>query len=217
MMSKTIRLEQKVEAAGRKMSDALRRFFRQRGIFVVNLIGSPGSGKTSLIEAAAKRLKGTTAVIEGDLQTDEDKRRVERCGIPAIQINTISACHLDAAQVRRAVEQLPLGGVRLLLIENVGNLVCPASFEIGEDIKIAVISVTEGDDKPAKYPVALCASAAMVLTKTDLLPHLNCDAERMERDALLANPELKLFRCSARTGEGVDAFLDWLGEMAAKV
>jgi hydrogenase nickel incorporation protein HypB len=214
-MSKTIRLEQKVEAAGKETSQALREFFRRRDIFVVNLIGSPGSGKTSLIEAAAHRLKGKTAVIEGDLRTDEDKERIERCGLPAYQINTVSGCHLDAGQIRRAVEELPLDDVQFLLIENVGNLVCPASFEIGEDIKVAVISVTEGDDKPAKYPVALLASAAVVVTKTDLLPHLRCDVDRMARDALAANPGLKIFRCSAVTGEGVDGLLDWLEEAAA--
>ena len=216
MSKKKIKLEQKVEAAGRRMSAALRRFFRQRGIFVVNLIGSPGAGKTSLIEAAADRLRGRTAVIQGDLETDEDKERIERCGLPAYQINTISGCHLDAGQIRRAVEDFPLGGVRFLFIENVGNLVCPASFEIGEDIKVAAISVTEGDDKPAKYPVALRASAALILTKTDLLPYLRCDVDRMAKDALLANPKLKLFRCSATTGEGVDGFLDWLEEAAAQ-
>jgi len=215
-MSKKIRLRQKVEAAGRETSEALREFFSQRAIFVVNLIGSPGSGKTSLIEAAAGRLKGRTAVIQGDLETSEDKERIERCGLPAYQINTISGCHLDAGQIRRAVEEFPLDDVQLLLIENVGNLVCPACFEIGEDIKVAVISVTEGDDKPAKYPVALLASAAVVLTKTDLLPHLRCDVDRMAKDALAANPELEIFRCSAVTGEGVDDFLDWLEEAAAE-
>ncbi|MBM4036898.1 MAG: hydrogenase nickel incorporation protein HypB [Planctomycetes bacterium] len=215
-MSKTITLRRRVEAAGRRTAEALRRFFRRRGVFVVNLIGSPGSGKTSLLEAAAPRLRGKAAVIQGDLETDEDKRRIERVGLPAYQINTISGCHLDVGQIRRAVGQLPLDNARFLFIENVGNLVCPASFEIGEDIKVAVVSVTEGDDKPAKYPVALRVAAAMVLTKTDLLPHLRCDIERMERDAVVANPELRVFRCSARTGEGVDALLDWLEEVAAR-
>ncbi len=213
-MARKIRLEKKVRAAGWRVAEKLRKRFREAGIYVVNLIGSPGSGKTALLEAMAPRLKGRAAVIEGDLQTDQDKRRIERAGLPAYEINTVAACHLDAKMISRAVEEFPLDGVELLFIENVGNLVCPASFEVGEDIKVAVISVTEGDDKPAKYPVALRVSAGMVVTKLDLLPHLDCDVDRMERDAFEANPGLKIFRTSAKTGEGVGEFIGWLEEMA---
>ncbi len=215
-MTKTIRLEKKIEAKGRRISEALRAVFRQRGIFVVNLIGSPGSGKTALLEAAAPRLKGRAAVIEGDLQTDADKKRIEQAGLPAYQINTANACHLDAAMVRRALEAFPLDDVEFLFIENVGNLVCPASFEIGEDVKVAVISVTEGDDKPSKYPVALRVSSAMVVTKLDLLPYVNADPARMERDACAINPDLKVFMTSATEGgKGVNEFLDWLDSRAS--
>ena len=214
-MTKRIKLEKKIEARGRKLSDALRAHFRERGVFVVNLIGSPGAGKTALLEAAAARLKGRAAVIEGDLETDADKKRIERAGLRAYQINTVNACHLDARMVREALEQFPLDGVRFLFIENVGNLVCPASFEIGEDVKVAVISVTEGDDKPSKYPVALNVSSALVITKTDLLPYVNCDADRMERDARAIRKDIAVFRTSATgKGEGVDAFLNWLEEKA---
>ena len=209
-MAKKISLDERVEAKGREIAEELRALFRARGIFAVNLIGSPGSGKTSLLEAMAGQLRERAAVIEGDLETDEDKRRIERAGLPAHQINTISACRLDAAMVRRAVGEMALDGVRLLFIENVGNLVCPASCEVGEDVKVAVISVTEGDDKPAKYPVALRAAAALVITKTDLLPHLRCDVERMRRDAQAVNPGLKIFRTSATTGDGVGEFVAWL-------
>jgi len=153
-------------------------------------------------------------VIEGDLQTDEDKRRIEKAGLPAYEINTVGACHLAAKMIQKALDEFPLGRVKYLFIENVGNLVCPAGFAIGEDFKVSVISVTEGDDKPAKYPVALRNSRAMVVTKIDLLPHLRCNVERMERDALAVNPDLKLFRASAETGEGVEAFLDWIAEEA---
>lgn len=209
-MTKTVRLEQKVQAKGHEIAQELRATFRQRGIFVLNLIGSPGSGKTALLEALAPMVQGRAAVIEGDLQTDEDKRRIERAGLRAYQINTIGACHLDAGMVRDAVAAFPVDNVELLFIENVGNLVCPASFEIGEDVKVAVVSVTEGDDKPAKYPKALGVSSALVITKTDLLPHLTCDVERLKRDTRTIVPQMPIFTTSARTGAGVGEFLEWV-------
>ena len=214
-MMTRIKLEKKIEAASQEISNHLRKCFRDKGIFVINLIGSPGSGKTSLLESLAPRLIGKAAVIEGDLQTDEDKKRIERSGLHAYQINTLGACHLDAKMVQRAVEEFPLDGVRFLFIENVGNLVCPTSFDIGEDIKIAVVSIVEGDDKPAKYPVAFRVSSAMILTKLDLLPYIDCSVQRMEKDALAANPGLKIFKTSIKTNEGMEEFLDWLEESAS--
>jgi hydrogenase nickel incorporation protein HypB len=214
-MSKTIKLEKKVLSKSAEIAKDLRKFFKERGIFVINLIGSPGAGKTSFLEALASRVKGQAAVIEGDLQTDEDKCRIEKAGLPAYEINTIGACHLDAKMIKDALDVFPLGEIKYLFIENVGNLVCPAGFEIGEDFKLAIISVTEGDDKPAKYPVALRNSRAMVVTKIDLLPHLRCDVERMKRDALAANPDLELFEASATTGDGIDSFMEWLAQQAA--
>jgi len=213
-VSQTVKLEEKVKAKGSEIAGELRRFFRQRGVFVVNLIGSPGSGKTSLLEALAPNVRGRAAVIEGDLQTDEDKRRVERAGLRAYQINTVGACHLDAGMIRDALAQFPLDGVSLLFIENVGNLVCPASFEIGEDIKVTVVSVTEGDDKPAKYPKAMRVSSGLVVTKVDLLPHLECDIDRMKRDAIMQQPNMAVFTTSARTGEGLAQFLSWIDGLA---
>jgi len=213
-MSQTVKLEEKVKAKGSEIAEELRRVFRQRGVFVVNLIGSPGSGKTSLIEALAPSVRGRAAVIEGDLQTDEDKQRVERAGLRAYQINTVGACHLDAGMIRDALARFPLDGVSLLFIENVGNLVCPASFEIGEDIKVAVVSVTEGDDKPAKYPKAMCVSTGLVITKVDLLPHLECNVERMKRDAITQQPNIAVFTTSARTCEGLAQFLSWIDGLA---
>lgn len=207
-------MEQKVQNRSAEIAQGLHEFFRERRIFVVNFIGSPGAGKTSFLEALAPHLKGQAAVIEGDLQTDEDKQRIVKAGLPAYEINTVGACHLDAKMIRYALDEFPLGQIKYLFIENVGNLVCPAGFDIGEDFKVSIISVTEGDDKPAKYPIALRNSKAMVITKTDLLPHLRCNVERMERDALATNPDLKLFRASAATGDGVEAFLAWIAEEA---
>ena len=210
----TVKLEEKIKAKGHEIAEELRAMFRKRGIFVVNLIGSPGSGKTSLLEALAPQIKGRAAVIEGDLATDADKQRIERAGIRAHQINTVAACHLDAGMVRDALAQFPLGNAELLFIENVGNLVCPASFDLGEDMKVAVVSVAEGDDKPAKYPKAMRVASAMVITKADLLPHVQCDIERMKRDVRSVMPDMPVFLTSARSGEGVSEFLDWVDEKA---
>lgn len=215
-MSKTVKVEEKVRAKGWEIAEELRELFRAKGIYVVNLIGSPGSGKTALLEALAPSIKGRCAVIEGDLATDEDKRRIEKAGMRAYQINTVGACHLDAAMIRDALKEFPLDGVDLLFIENVGNLVCPASFEIGEDIKVAVVSTTEGDDKPAKYPKAMRVSSALVITKIDLLPYLSCNVDRMVNDVRSEVPEMPAFRTSARTGEGLTEFLAWIEEKAAK-
>jgi hydrogenase nickel incorporation protein HypB len=213
-MSQIVKLEEKVKAKGWEIAEELHGLFRERGIFVVNLIGSPGSGKTSLLEALAPSVRGRAAVIEGDLQTDEDKQRIERAGLRAYQINTVAACHLDAGMIRNALARFPLEGINLLFIENVGNLVCPAGFEIGEDIKVAVVSVTEGDDKPAKYPKAMRVSTGLVVTKVDLLPHLECDVERMKRDASAQQPNIAVFTTSARTGEGLVDFLRWIDGLA---
>ena len=214
-MAKTIDLEKQVKVKGAEIAGELKAYFRERGVFAVNLIGSPGAGKTSLLEALAPHLQGRAAVIEGDLQTDEDKIRIEKCGLPAYEINTVAACHLDAGMVKKALDEFSIDGMDYLFIENVGNLVCPASLEIGEDIKVAVVSVTEGDDKPAKYPTAIRVSSAMIITKTDLLPHVQCDPDRMERDAKAARPDIQVFRTSAVRDEGIQVFLTWLEQLKA--
>lgn len=215
-MVQKIQIEQKVQAKGHEIAEELRAFFRERGIYVINLIGSPGAGKTSLLEALAPHVAGKAGVIEGDLATDEDKKRVERAGLRAYQINTVGACHLDAGMIRDALREFPVEGLRLLFIENVGNLVCPASYEIGEDVKVAVVSTTEGDDKPAKYPKAMKVSSALVVTKIDLAPYLTCDVERISRDVRAIKPDMPVFMTSARTGEGVGSFLRWIEEQAAE-
>lgn len=193
-------------------SEELKAKFREQGIFVLNIISSPGSGKTSLLErtlsALGKELK--MAVIEGDVLTDNDAQRVAATGAQAVQINTDGGCHLDSSMVSQALDQLDLEGLDILFVENVGNLVCPAEFEVGEDAKIALLSVTEGDDKPQKYPLLFELSKVMVLNKTDLLPYVDFDLERASTFARKLNADIDIFNVSCRTGEGLDDWYDWL-------
>ncbi|MFW5453133.1 hydrogenase nickel incorporation protein HypB [Thioalkalivibrio sulfidiphilus] len=197
-----------------------RAHFDSRGVLCINLMSSPGAGKTALLEATLQALGDELriAVIEGDLETENDAERIRRHGVPAIQITTGTACHLDAHMVHDALHQLDLSSIDLVFIENVGNLVCPASFDLGHHRNVTLLSVTEGDDKPAKYPVMFRAADLMLLTKTDLLPVLDdfdCDAaETALRN--LANPA-PVIRVSSRKGAGMDAWLNWLrGEMRAQ-
>lgn len=195
-----------------------RAHFDARGILAINLMSSPGSGKTALLEATIQALKGryAMAVIEGDLETENDADRIRAQGVPAHQIVTGTACHLDAHLVHDALHHMRLDGIDLLFIENVGNLVCPASFDLGQHCNVALLSVTEGDDKPAKYPVMFRGADAVLLTKTDLLAVLDdFDPDKAEghvRD--LANPA-PVLRLSARKGEGLDGWLNWLQEQLA--
>jgi hydrogenase nickel incorporation protein HypB len=197
-----------------------RAHFDQRGILAVNLMSSPGSGKTALLEATIAALKDRLkiAVIEGDLETENDADRIRAQGVPAHQIVTGTACHLDAHMVHDALHHMSLDGIDLLFVENVGNLVCPASFDLGQHLNIALLSVTEGDDKPAKYPVMFRGADAVLITKTDLLAVLDdfdpAKAERHVRD--LANPA-PILRLSARKGDGMPAWLAWLlGQLDAQ-
>ncbi|MDL2317339.1 hydrogenase nickel incorporation protein HypB [Desulfovibrio sp. OttesenSCG-928-A18] len=195
----------------------LRGLFRARGILALNLISSPGAGKTSLLERTLSDLKGEfrMAVIEGDLQTDNDARRVAATGAQAVQINTGGGCHLDGAMVLESLTALDLDKVDILFIENVGNLVCPVEFDCGEDHKIALLSVTEGDDKPEKYPLLFNLSKVMVLNKIDLLPYVDFSTERAERFARRLNAELLILPLSCRSGEGLEAWYDWLRQARA--
>ena len=192
-----------------------RQHFDARGILTINLMSSPGSGKTALLEATLDALRGelTCAVIEGDLETENDANRIRAKGVQAHQIVTGTACHLDAHLVHDALHHMNLDGVDILFIENVGNLVCPASFDLGQHINLTLLSVTEGDDKPAKYPVMFRAADAMLLTKTDLLAVLD-DFEPAKAEGHLrnlANPA-PVFQVSARKGLGMENWLDWLRE-----
>ncbi len=194
-----------------------RQRFADHGILALNLVSSPGSGKTTLLVRTieALRARATVAVIEGDQQTSNDAERIRATGAPALQINTGKGCHLDAHMVGHAVDHLQPADDSVLMIENVGNLVCPAAFDLGEAAKVVVLSVTEGEDKPLKYPDMFRAAALMLLNKCDLLPHLQFDVDRTIEFARRINPGLEVIRISATTGEGMDAWLAWIEARAA--
>ena len=207
-----VQLERSLLEKNDALAHANRVAFTSRGIFVLNLVSSPGSGKTTLLTAALSRLKHRlpVAVIEGDQQTRRDADRIRATGVPAIQINTGKGCHLDAHMVGHAAEQLGLEAGSVLMIENVGNLVCPAAFDLGEAHKVVILSVTEGEDKPLKYPDLFAAADLMLLNKVDLLPYLEFDVALCLAYARQINPALKVIRTSATTGEGIEAFLAWI-------
>lgn len=198
--------------ANDKMAAQLRDIFATRGILALNLISSPGAGKTSLLERTLTDLapEFRMAVIEGDLQTDNDARRVAASGAQAVQINTDGGCHLDGNLVMQALNAIDMDGLDILFIENVGNLVCPVEFDCGEDAKVALLSVTEGDDKPEKYPLLFNLAKAMVLNKVDLLPYVDFDMARAKQFSRMANADLEIFDLSCRSGEGLQAWYDWL-------
>lgn len=189
-----------------------RELLKGKGVYTVNLIASPGAGKTTVLERTLEGLKGDLrmAVVEGDIAGSADAERIGRHGVPVVQINTGGDCHLNANMVRSALKSLPLEDLQLLFVENVGNLVCPAGFDIGEDAKVVILSVPEGDDKPEKYPLIFEQSSAMVLNKIDLLEMVDFDVEKARVKAKATNPSLPIFELSARTGQGLDAWLDWL-------
>ncbi len=189
-----------------------RKMFEEAGVYVINLMSGPGAGKTSLLEKTISELNGKIriGVIEGDIAGTDDAQRIENLGVPVVQINTGGACHLDANMIREVMNDLPLKDLDLLIIENVGNLVCPAEFKIGEDIKIMVLSIAEGHDKPLKYPLMFQESSALLLNKIDLLPYTNADTGKMKKDSLSLNPNLKIFEVSCRTGEGISDWTKWL-------
>ncbi len=195
-----------------------RRALAAKGVFALNLVSSPGSGKTTLLARTIEALKGrmAVAVIEGDQQTSNDAERIRATGAPAIQINTGKGCHLDAHMVGHAIETLDPAPNSALFIENVGNLVCPAGFDLGEAHKVVVLSVTEGEDKPLKYPDMFVAADLLLLNKSDLLPHLDFDVGLCLANALRVNPHLQTLIVSAKTGEGVAAFVAWIEANAAR-
>jgi len=203
-------------AENEKRSEHLREEFRKRGIRVVNILSSPGAGKTSMLEEAIPRLTLRPGVIEGDVATTRDAERLSRFRIPLVQITTLGACHLDSAMVWKALSEMDLERVDLLFIENVGNLVCPASFDLGEDLRVIVFSVAEGADKPAKYPRAFLTSQVVLINKMDLLPYTDVDLRALEEEIRGLNPTMEIFRMSCRTKEGFDAWIQWLETWARR-
>jgi hydrogenase nickel incorporation protein HypB len=210
--ARMVKIERDILAKNNSYADDNRQYSAQHGIFVLNLVSSPGSGKTTLLVKSIDALNGglPLAVIEGDQQTDNDAARIRATGAPALQINTGKGCHLDAHMVGQAMQQIGLQDDSLLLIENVGNLVCPASFDLGEAHKVAILSVTEGEDKPLKYPDMFRASDLMLLNKCDLLPYLTFDANLAIENARRVNPNIQVIRISATSGEGMDEWLAWI-------
>jgi len=209
-----VMLEQDILHKNNLLAERNRGFFEARNIRAINMVSSPGSGKTTLLEKTITDLKGEIPffIVEGDQQTMHDAKRIDATGAPVVQVNTGSGCHLDASMVNRAVKELEIAENSILVIENVGNLVCPAMFDLGEAHRVVVISVTEGDDKPIKYPDMFRTSHICIINKTDLLPYVDFDVEKAKDYALRVNHHLKFFEVSAKSGEGMDAWYDWLKE-----
>jgi len=207
-----ITIERKILEKNEDLAKSNREIFHQKNIWTLDLLSSPGAGKTALLEKTLEILKGTiqTAVIEGDVQTDNDAQRIAKHHVPVVQIITRGGCHLDARLIQDALNSLPLDEIELLFIENVGNLVCPAEFDLGETEKVVILSATEGDDKPLKYPLAFHKATTCILNKIDLLPYVEFDVRIFRENALKINPELNIFECSAKTGDGIETWTDWL-------
>jgi hydrogenase nickel incorporation protein HypB len=214
-----VSLEQNILAKNQLLAERNRGWFAGREVFAVNLMSSPGSGKTSILERTIRDLRGreiTICVLEGDQATSADAERIRATGAAVVQINTGTGCHLDAHMVAHGVERLGVPRGALLLIENVGNLVCPALFDLGEQARVVVVSVTEGDDKPLKYPHMFRAGHMLLINKLDLLPYVRFDVERCIGYARQINPELQVLLLSAETGEGMPAWYDWLSAQRAR-
>ncbi len=210
--ARMVQVEQDILGKNNEYAEANRRYFADQGILTLNLVSSPGSGKTTLLTHTLEALKDELplAVIEGDQQTTHDADRIRATGVSALQINTGKGCHLDAHQIGHAAEHLKLESQSVLFIENVGNLVCPAAFDLGEAHKVAILSVTEGEDKPLKYPDMFHAADLMLLNKIDLLPHLNFDVEACIDYARRVNPGIQVLQVSATSGEGMTDWFQWI-------
>jgi len=212
-VAERVEVRQSVLKENDRIAGELREALAARQILCLNLISSPGAGKTSILESTLDALRGTSrrvAVLTGDIQTERDADRLRRFGFPALQITTGGTCHLDASMVRRALEEMPLDGLDVLFIENVGNLVCPASYDLGEDAKVVVLSVAEGDDKPLKYPGIFRRARLMLLHKIDLLPYTRFSREAAVADARRVNPEIEVLETSCVAEPGLGAWLRWI-------
>jgi hydrogenase nickel incorporation protein HypB len=210
--ARVVKIEQDILSVNNRHADANRRFLKDRGIFTVNFVSSPGSGKTTLLARTITDMKEKFpfSVVEGDQQTENDAERIRATGAAATQVNTGKGCHLDAHMVGHALEHLDPDAESVLFIENVGNLICPSAFDLGEAHKIVVLSVTEGEDKPLKYPDMFFEADLMILNKVDLLPYLSFDVERCMAYAKQVNPDIRILQLSATAGDGLDEWYEWL-------
>lgn len=201
--------------ANERIAAENREIFDENKVFVLNLMSAPGAGKTSLLERTVDTLNGEIriGVIEGDIQSSIDAERLSKKGVSTVQINTDGACHLDGNMIRGAFSHLDLKSLDLLIVENVGNLVCPAEFKMGEDHKVMILSVSEGDDKPEKYPLMFHESSVLLINKIDLLPYVDCDVNKIKESSLKINPDLTVFEISCKTQEGLDGWYQWLRDM----
>jgi hydrogenase nickel incorporation protein HypB len=212
-----IKVATKILEANDRIALENRKLFDKERVFVINLMSAPGAGKTSLLERTLSEETGLRfGVIEGDIAGSDDAERIDVFGVPVVQINTQGACHLDANMIYEVIHDMPMHELDIVIIENVGNLVCPAEFNIGEDIKVMLLSITEGHDKPLKYPLMFQESAALVLNKIDLVPHTDVDLGKIKKDSLSLNPRLRIFDVSCRTGEGISDWIEWLKSRAHK-
>lgn len=216
-MPKLVNIKKSVMAADEEHASFIRNIMREKGILMINMIGSPGSGKTTLLEKLLPALDLRCAVIEGDVATSKDAERIAATGTPVVQINTQGGCHLEAHLVRKALQDIPIDDIDVLFVENVGNLVCPAEFDLGESFKMAISSVPEGDDKPLKYPSLFHKARAVLLTKVDLLPFIKFDKSTFWNDVKKLNPKASRFELAALEDKGVDELVnslkDWLNEV----
>ncbi|GBD99875.1 hydrogenase isoenzymes nickel incorporation protein HypB [bacterium BMS3Abin07] len=212
-----VKVVSKILESNERIAEENRRVFDINDVYAINLMSSPGAGKTTLLERTVELLKGEKGigVIEGDIMGSDDAERLNRLGVPVVQINTGGACHLDANMINEVLDDLPLEQIDILFIENVGNLVCPAEFNVGENSKVMILAITEGDDKPLKYPLMFQQSGVLLLNKLDLAPYLSVDIEKIERHVTLLNKEIEIFKCSAKTGVGLDNWANWLNQRLA--
>lgn len=212
MAVKTLNVNEDILGANDVLAENLRQRFESSNVFVMNLMSSPGAGKTSFILRIIEKLSGKhkIGVIEGDIASDVDARKIAETNVDVVQINTKGACHLDANMILGAAESLGIDGKGLVIIENVGNLVCPAEFKLGENVKVMILSIPEGHDKPLKYPLMFTESNALILNKIDLLPHTDFNMDELRKTVLAMNPGIRIFPVSAKTGEGIAEFTGWL-------
>jgi len=207
-----VRVVKKILEANDRTAGANRELLKKAGVRTINLMSAPGAGKTTLLVQTIKALNGRIriGVIEGDIQGTHDAEVISKLDVPVIQINTQGACHLDANMISGILREMPINALDLLVIENVGNLVCPAEFDVGEDAKVMLLSITEGDDKPLKYPLMFQKSRVLILNKVDLAPYLDVDLQKVKRDVLALNPGIEIFEVSCRSGIGMDDWTAWL-------